>query len=127
MMARPSVGTIMVERMRKRVDLPPPFGPSRPKISPLLHLEADVRKRDAVAVAMGEILNLRSQTGPVEQHQPVDERKVSTTVISTPRARTQIVRSSATRTPEYRNQRPSSERADQVDAARHAEQGRRPG
>ncbi len=34
MMARPSVGTIMVDRMRKSVDLPPPFGPSRPKISP---------------------------------------------------------------------------------------------
>ena len=31
---RPSVGAIMVDRMRKSVDLPPPFGPSRPKISP---------------------------------------------------------------------------------------------
>src|ERR1022692_4456824 len=34
--ARPPVGTIMVERMRKSVDFPPPFGPSKPKISPAL-------------------------------------------------------------------------------------------
>ena len=37
--ARPSEGTIMVERIRKRVDLPPPFGPSRPKISPWFTLK----------------------------------------------------------------------------------------
>jgi len=32
--ARPWVGAIKVERMRNSVDLPPPFGPSKPKISP---------------------------------------------------------------------------------------------
>ena len=33
-LAAPLVGLTRVERMQKRVVLPPPFGPRRPKISP---------------------------------------------------------------------------------------------
>ena len=45
MMARPSVGTIMVERMRKRVDLPPPLGPRQAEDLAFFYCEVDVLER----------------------------------------------------------------------------------
>src|SRR5476651_448404 len=67
----------------------------------LLHFEADVRKRHAVAVSMRKVLNLDHRPGL-----SISGRYI-TDVIRTLRARTRL-RSSATRTPEYKNQRPSS-------------------
>ena len=55
--ARPSLGAINVERMRNSVDFPPPFGPSRPKISPSGTPKLTPDERDPLAVSVGQIFD----------------------------------------------------------------------
>ena len=75
--ARPSLGAINVERMRNRVDLPPPFGPSSPKISPSGTLETNAGQRHALAISMGQIFDRNDhRRRPVKQHQAVNQGKV---------------------------------------------------
>ena len=45
----PVDGASSVARMESSVDLPAPFGPSRPRISPALAVEGDLRERLAAA------------------------------------------------------------------------------
>ncbi len=55
--AVPAVGGTSVVNMRMRVDLPAPFGPSRPKISPARHGEIQVIHGEKIAEALGQIFN----------------------------------------------------------------------
>ena len=56
--AVPLVGGTSVVNMRMSVLLPAPFGPSRPKISPLSHREADVIHRQQRAKALADAFDL---------------------------------------------------------------------
>jgi hypothetical protein len=51
------VSGISVVIMRMSVLLPAPLGPSRPKISPIGHREADVLDGFKVAVALDDVLD----------------------------------------------------------------------
>ena len=58
MRAVPEVGGVSVVIMRISVVLPAPFGPSRPKISPLAHGEADVVHGDEIAEPFDEMIDV---------------------------------------------------------------------
>ena len=51
----PSDGVSSVARIASSVDLPAPFGPSRPTMSPALAVESDLRERLAAAEVPPEI------------------------------------------------------------------------
>ena len=55
MSAVPEVGGSSVVSMRISVDLPAPFGPSRPKISPFVDVEADALDGGEVAELLDDV------------------------------------------------------------------------
>ena len=61
MRTEPAFGRSMPMTSFITVDLPEPFGPIRPRISPAVHAEAHVLDRDQAAEALGQALDLEER------------------------------------------------------------------
>ena len=61
--AVPEVGGTSVVNMRMSVDLPAPFGPSRPKISPCVDGEIQRVHGAEIAEALGQVFNFDGEHG----------------------------------------------------------------
>ena len=86
MRARPPVGRMSVERIRKSVVFPPPFGPRRPKISPGSTANDTPSSARAVAVLVDEGFRFdRAHANTLEREDPTEERLERHEMVDRPR------------------------------------------